>query len=78
LTFQDLRHDVGSQLAMAGIPLRTIADILGHRKLEMTLRYTHLQPGHLREAMTVLDQAGKFALPTTEIPSRTGTITEPA
>jgi integrase len=58
LTFHDLRHDVGSQLAMAGVPIRTIAQILGHRKLEMTLRYSHLSPEHLREAMTVLHGAG--------------------
>jgi integrase len=53
-TFHDLRHDVASQLAMAGVPIRTIAQVLGHRKLEMTLRYAHLSPDHLREAMTVL------------------------
>lgn len=41
---------------MAGVPIRTIAEILGHRKLEMTLRYAHLAPGHLREAMGVLDR----------------------
>ena len=54
LTFHDLRHDVGSQLAIAGVPIRTIAEILGHRKLEMTPRYAHLAPGHLREAMGIL------------------------
>jgi integrase len=77
LTFHDLRHDVGSQLAMANIPLRTIAEILGHRKLEMTLRYAHLAPGHLAEAMTVLDQA-KLGDPNTKMPFSTGTISAPA
>jgi integrase len=47
LTFHDLRHDAASQLAMAGVPIRTIAEILGHRSLQMTLRYAHLAPGHL-------------------------------
>jgi integrase len=75
LTFHDLRHDVGSQLAMANVPLRTIADILGHRKLEMTLRYAHLSPAYLREAIDVLDHLGEHHA---EIPSATGTISAPA
>jgi integrase len=31
LTFHDLRHDVASTLTMAGVPLRTIGEILGRR-----------------------------------------------
>ena len=75
LTFHDLRHDVGSQLAMANVPLRTIADILGHRKLEMTLRYAHLSPAYLREAIDVLDHLGENH---GETPRATGTISAPA
>jgi site-specific recombinase XerD len=48
LTFHDLRHDAASTLAMAGVPLRTIAEILGHRDMRMTARYAHLSPQHLR------------------------------
>ena len=55
LTFHDLRHDVASTLAMDGVPLRTIAEILGHRDLRMTARYSHLSPQHLRGAMQALD-----------------------
>jgi integrase len=77
LTFHDLRHDVGSQLAMANVPIRTIAEVLGHRKLEMTLRYAHLAPGHLREAMAVLDRA-MLGDPNTNLPFPTGTISAPA
>ena len=55
LTFHDLRHDAASTLAMAGVPLRTVAEILGHRDMQMTTRYAHLSPQHLREAIKALD-----------------------
>ena len=44
LTFHDLRHDAASTLTMAGVPQRTIMEILGHRDPRMTLRYQHLSP----------------------------------
>lgn len=69
LNFHDLRHDVASTLAMEGIPLRTIAEILGHRDLRMTARYAHLSPGHLRDAMRALER---------QEPAPTGTISAPA
>jgi integrase len=40
--FHDLRHCTASYLAQAGKPLNVIADVLGHRKLDMTRRYAHL------------------------------------
>lgn len=55
VTFHDLRHDAASTLTMAGVPQRTIMEILGHRDGRMTLRYQHLAPGHLREAMRALE-----------------------
>ncbi len=55
LTFHDLRHDAASTLTMAGVPQRTIMDILGHHDPRMTMRYQHLAPGHLRDAMRALD-----------------------
>jgi integrase len=36
---------------MAGIPLRTIAELLGHKALGMVMRYAHLAPAHLQEAV---------------------------
>ena len=55
LKFHDLRHDVASTLTMAGVPQRTVMEILGHKDPRMTLRYQHLTPAHLREAMCTLD-----------------------
>jgi len=31
-------------------------EILGHRDPRMTMRYQHLTPGHLRDAVRALDQ----------------------
>lgn len=56
LRFHDLRHSYASFLARAGVPLNTIRELLGHRTLEMTLRYSHLSPDHKREAVDVLDR----------------------
>ncbi len=55
LTFHDLRHDAASTLTMAGVPQRTVMAILGHKDPRMTMRYQHLTPGHLRDAMRALD-----------------------
>ena len=40
--FHDCRHCCASYMAQAGIPLHVIAEVLGHRKLDMTKRYAHL------------------------------------
>jgi len=38
-------------LAMSGVPIQTISRILGHKTIQMTMRYTHLNSAHLREAI---------------------------
>ena len=52
--FHDLRHTYGSRLAMAGVPLLTIAELMGHANPNMTKRYAHLCPSHLKQAVYVL------------------------
>jgi integrase len=56
LCFHDLRHDVASTLTAAGVQQRSIMAILGHKDPRMTIRYQHLAPGHLRDAIRALDQ----------------------
>lgn len=52
-----LRHTFASWLVMAGVPLRTVAEILGHKSLAMVHRYSHLSPDHLRDAVLSLTSA---------------------
>ena len=49
--WHDLRHTFASRLAVAGVPIRHIADLMGHSEIQTTMRYAHLQPGHLADAV---------------------------
>lgn len=44
--FHDLRHSCASYLAQNGASLLEIADLLGHRQISMTHRYSHLAASH--------------------------------
>ena len=44
--FHDLRHSAASYLAMNGASLAEIADVLGHKTLQMVKRYAHLSEQH--------------------------------
>ncbi len=57
--FHDLRHTFASHLVMAGVDLVTVREFLGHKRMEMTLRYAHLVPDHKRAAINRLDTRQK-------------------
>ena len=44
--FHDTRHSCASYLAMNGASLLEIADVLGHKQISMTARYSHLCVSH--------------------------------
>lgn len=45
-----LRHTFASWLAQKGISLLTIQKLMGHKNIEMTIRYAHLSPSIERDA----------------------------
>ena len=51
-----LRHTFASHLAMRGVPLISVQQMLGHSTIEMTMRYAHLAPAVNRQAVDLLDQ----------------------
>lgn len=46
VTFHTLRHSCASSLARNGASLLEIGDVLGHRQMAMTKRYSHLATDH--------------------------------
>ena len=56
VTFHTLRHTFGSWLAIQGTPILTISQLLGHKTLAMTQRYSHLSPDHKKEAALNLER----------------------
>lgn len=50
--WHDLRHDTASTLARDGRTLKEIAEILGHKSLASTDRYTHLSTAHKSQVLT--------------------------
>ncbi|MGI1672020.1 MAG: site-specific integrase [Neptuniibacter sp.] len=53
--FHDMRHDFASQLVMKGADILSVSKLLGHASIQMTMRYAHLAPDHLKGAVALLD-----------------------
>ncbi|MFY2558384.1 tyrosine-type recombinase/integrase [Corallococcus terminator] len=56
ITWHDLRHTYGSHLAMRGVALKVIQELMGHATIEMTMRYAHLSPETRESAVQELDR----------------------
>ena len=50
-----LRHTFTSRLVMAGVDLRTVQELMGHKTIVMTVRYSHLAAKHTLAAVERLD-----------------------
>lgn len=50
-----LRHTCASRLVQRGVGIRVVQEWLGHRNISVTLRYAHLCPSNLLDAVKVLN-----------------------
>tara|TARA_A200000113_G_scaffold143132_1_gene128641 strand:+ start:105 stop:1133 length:1029 start_codon:yes stop_codon:yes gene_type:complete len=50
-----LRHTCASRLVQRGVPILVVQEWLGHKTINMTMRYSHLCPTNLEEAVKVLE-----------------------
>ncbi len=54
--FHDLRHSAASYLAMNGATTGEIAEILGHKTLQMVKRYSHLTEQHTAKVVAKMNE----------------------
>lgn len=54
--FHDLRHSAASYLAMNGATLAEIAEVLGHKTLQMVKRYAHLSEQHTSKVVADMNE----------------------
>jgi len=54
--FHDLRHSTASYLAMNGASLAEIAEVLGHKTLQMVKRYSHLSEAHTANVVAKMNK----------------------
>jgi len=70
VVFHTLRHTYCSWLAMEGVPLYVIGEMVGHKSPEMTKRYSHLCPDKRTQTVNVVQGifSNGTAAETTKLP----------
>ena len=56
VVFHTLRHTFASWLVQGGTPLIVVSQLLGHKSIQMTMRYAHLAPNQCSAAVKSLEQ----------------------
>jgi len=59
VTLHTFRHTFASQLAIAGVPLRYIQELMGHQSSQTTLQYAHLSEEHVGKQVFRLPFSGE-------------------
>lgn len=55
IVFHSLRHTYASRLVDKGVSIYEVKELLGHKDIKMTMRYSHLDKERLRKSVQVLD-----------------------
>lgn len=76
-TWHCLRHTFASRLVMAGVDLRTVQELMGHKTISMTCRYAHLAPSHKLAAVERLTESTSSLKRPTDTRTDTSTEQEP-
>ena len=53
--FHDLKHTVGTRLALNNVPIFVIKEVLDHSDISTTMRYVHTANEQILSAMNVLN-----------------------
>ena len=49
-----LRHTFGSRLVQRGVPIQTVSKLMNHSSIQVTMRYAHLAPSNLQNAVELI------------------------
>lgn len=77
VTAHTLRHTAASRIVQRTGSVVAVRDLLGHSSLAMASRYSHLAPGHLREAVDAIMPPGPDQEPDHEATEQDGARKRP-